>query len=154
MNDSYLRLHGYFIEDLEAGMSAELSKAFTEEDLELYARLSTDDNPLHMDESFAARARTGGRILHGMVTASLISAIIGTRLPGPGCLWMEHETRFRAPVRIGDRVHARAVITDVDREKQRVRMLTESRAGGRTVVEGAALVWVPSRAGSGGCLEP
>jgi len=150
MNDSYLSRHGFFIEHLEAGMSAGLSKAFTDEDLEMYARLSLDDNPLHMDESFAAGARTGGRILHGMVTASLISAIVGTRLPGPGCLWMGQEIRFRAPVRIGETVHARGVVTEIDPESKRVKMLTECRVDGRTVLDGEALVWVPSRAGSRG----
>lgn len=145
MSDSYTRLHGYFIEDLEPGLSAALSKAFSERDVELYARVSTDTNPLHLDESFAARTRVGGRVMHGMITAGLISAIIGTRLPGPGCLWMGLEMRFLAPVRIGETVDAHAVVAAVDRVKQRARLNVECAVDGKTVLQGTCLVWVPSR---------
>lgn len=145
MNDAFDQLHGYYIEDLEVGMSTEISKAFSQRDLAMYAELSTDDNPLHMNEEFAARTRTGGSVLHGMITASLISAIIGTRLPGPGCLWMSQEMRFLAPVRVGETVRAAARVTDVDREKQRVRLATVCTVAGHVVLDGHALVWVPSR---------
>jgi len=145
MSNSYPRLHGYFIEDLEPGASAALSKTFSERDVELYAQVSTDTNPLHLDEHFAARTRVGGRVLHGMITASLVSAIIGTRLPGPGCLWMGLDIRFLAPVRIDETVHARAAVAAVDRGKQRVRLNVECAVDGKTVLEGTCLVWVPSR---------
>lgn len=147
MSDAFDARHGYYIEDLETGMSASLTKSFSEQDIEMYARLSTDDNPLHMDEAFAVRTRAGGRIVHGMMTASLISAIIGTRLPGPGCLWMGWEMRFLAPVRIGEAVCARAVLDDIDARKQRIRLATTCAVAGETVLEGSALVWVPSREG-------
>ena len=149
MNETFEALHGYYIEDLEAGMSITLTKAFTEDDLDMYARLSTDDNPLHMNEAFAARTRVGGRVVHGMVTASLISAIVGTRLPGPGCLWMEQKLRFLAPVRVGQLVSARAVVDDVDRQRQRVRLETTCLVGDKAVLEGSALVWVPARDAAG-----
>lgn len=144
---SYAReaLHGYYIEDLEAGMSASVTKAFTEQDVAMYAQLSTDDNPLHMDEAFAAQTRTGGRVVHGMVTASLVSAIIGTRLPGPGCLWMAQDLRFLAPVRIGEPVCASARLEDVDAEKQQVHLTTVCTVAGKIVLDGQALVWVPTR---------
>lgn len=145
MSDAFEALHGYYIEDLETGMSVSLTKSFSERDLVMYARLSTDDNPLHMNEAFAARTRFGGRVVHGMVTASLVSAIIGTRLPGPGCLWMGWEMRFLAPVRIGEAVCARAVLDDIDARKQRVRLATSCVVGETTVLDGSALVWVPSR---------
>lgn len=145
MSDSFTRLHGYFVEDLEPGMSAVLSKTFSERDVELYAQVSTDTNPLHLDESFAARTRVGGRVLHGMITAGLVSALIGTRLPGPGCLWMGLDIRFLAPVRIGETVHARATVTEVDRNKQRARLNVACAVDGETVLEGTCLVWVPSR---------
>jgi 3-hydroxybutyryl-CoA dehydratase len=148
MTDTFEALHGYFIEDLEKGMSASVTKAFTEQDVAMYAQLSTDDNPHHMNEEFAARTRTGGRVMHGMITASLISAIIGTRLPGPGCLWMGQEMRFLAPVRVGDTVCAEAVVNDIDAARQRVRLTTECTVAGETVLDGRALVWVPSRRAS------
>jgi len=149
MNDSFEALHGYYIEDLETGMSVTLTKAFTDDDLAMFARISTDDNPLHMNEKFAVRTRAGGRVVHGMVTASLISAIVGTRLPGPGCLWMGQELRFLAPVRVGEVVSAHGVVDGVDRDKQRVRLETTCLVAGKTVLEGSALVWVPSRNAAG-----
>lgn len=145
MNDAFEALHGYYLEDIEKGMSASVSKAFTEQDVAMYARVSLDDNPLHMNEAFAARTRTGGRVVHGMVTASLISAIIGTRLPGPGCLWMAQDNRFLALVRIGETVRATATVDEIDTAKQRVRLTTICEVGGKSVLEGHALVWVPSR---------
>ncbi|MGA8261192.1 MAG: MaoC family dehydratase [Arenicellales bacterium] len=147
MNDSFDQMHGYYIENLETGMHASIDKTFSARDLAAYAELSLDDNPLHMNEEFAARTRAGGQVLHGMITASLISAIIGTRLPGPGCLWMSQEMRFLQPVRIGETVVARAEVVDVDRQKQRVRLATVCRVGDRIVLDGSALVWVPSRSG-------
>lgn len=145
MNDAFDRLHGYYIEDLEVGMSTEISKTFSQRDLAMYAELSMDDNPLHMNEEFASLTRAGGAVLHGMITASLISAIIGTRLPGPGSLWMAQEMRFLAPVRVGENVLAAARVTDVDRDKQRIRLATVCTVAGNEVLDGHALIWVPSR---------
>lgn len=145
MKQSFETLHGHYIEDLETGMSASVSKVFSESDVAVYAELSTDHNPLHMNEEFAARTRTGGRVLHGMISAGLISAIIGTRLPGPGCLWMAQEMRFLAPVRIGEAVHAAAEVIEVDAVGQRTRMKTVCRVADKTVLDGEALIWVPSR---------
>lgn len=145
MTETFEARHGYYIEDLETGMTASVMKTFTEQDVDMYALLSTDDNPMHMDEVFAARTRAGGRVLHGMITASLISAIIGTRLPGPGCLWMAQDMRFLGPVRIGDAVRAAATLEDIERDKQRVRLTTTCTVGDKTVLDGSALIWVPSR---------
>jgi len=149
MSDAFEALHGYYFEDLETGMSTSVTKTFTDQDVEMYARLSTDDNPLHLDEAFAARTRTGGRVIHGMVTASLISAIVGTRLPGPGCLWMSQELRFLAPVRIGETVRATAVLDAIDPDRQRVGLATTCSVADKTVLDGRALVWVPARGGPG-----
>lgn len=145
MKDTFEQTHGFFIEDLEPGMSVTISKAFSEQDVLHYADLSTDDNPLHLNEEFARQTRAGGRVIHGMVTASLISAIVGTRLPGPGCLWMSQEMRFLAPVRVGETVRAKAELISVDTNKQRVRLATTCKVGNRSVLDGEALIWVPSR---------
>ncbi len=150
MNDAYETLHGYYIEDLEIGMSASVGKAFAESDVAVYAQLSTDTNPLHLNEEFAAHTRAGGRVLHGMITASLISAIVGTRLPGPGCLWMGQDMRFLAPVRIGETVLARAEVVEIDRERQRVHLSTTCSVGDTVVLDGRAELWVPSRSDPGG----
>ena len=90
-------LHGYFLEDLVEGMSAVFSKTLTDADIIAFGGVSGDTNPLHFDEEFAATTRFGGRIAHGMLSASLISTVIGTKLPGPGSIYATQSLRFRAP---------------------------------------------------------
>lgn len=138
-------LHGFYFEDIEIGMSESFEKTVSEEDVIAYAGLSGDVNPLHMDDEFARGTRAGERVVHGMVTASLISTLVGCRLPGPGCLWMGQTIRFLKPVRAGERVRARAEVVEILRERQRIRMLTTCQVGEITVIDGEALVWVPSR---------
>ena len=93
---------GYAIEDLEEGMEASFSKTISDADIVAYAGISGDTNPVHLDEAYASATRFGGRIAHGMLSASLISAVIGTRLPGPGAVYMSQSLRFRAPARLDD----------------------------------------------------
>lgn len=138
--------HGYFIEDLEPGMSATFGKTITDADILMFAGVSGDTNPVHLNEEFAGGTPFGGRIAHGLLTASLISTAIGTKLPGPGCIYVSQSLRFRAPVRAGDTVTARVTVLDVDREKKRVRMETVCLVGGRVVLDGEAVIMVPSRA--------
>ncbi|MCK7497611.1 MAG: MaoC family dehydratase [Comamonadaceae bacterium] len=102
-NDS---IHGYYLEDLKVGMSASHAKTVTETDVVMFAGLTGDNSPVHCNEVFAARTRFKGRIAHGMFCAGLISACVaGTRLPGPGCICVDQQLRFTAPVRIGDTRH-------------------------------------------------
>ena len=96
--------HGYFLEDLTVGMKAVYGKTVTDADIVLFSGVSGDTNPLHLDHEFASRTMFGGPIVHGMLTASLISTVVGTRLPGPGCIYLSQNLRFRAPVRVGDTV--------------------------------------------------
>lgn len=138
-------LHGLYIEDIEIGMSASFEKTVSERDVTAFATLSGDTNPLHLDEEFARGTRAGQRVVHGMVTASLISTLVGCRLPGPGCLWMGQTIRFLEPVRVGARVLARAEVVEIMQERQRIRMLTTCQVGETVVIDGEALVWVPSR---------
>jgi 3-hydroxybutyryl-CoA dehydratase len=132
------------IEDMAVGQAAELAKTVTECDVVLFAGITGDFNPAHVNEVEAARSRFGGRIAHGMLSAGFISAVLGTRLPGPGCVYMSQSLRFTAPVRIGDTVTARAEVVEVMGDKRRVRLATTCRTqDGTTVVVGEALVWVP-----------
>ncbi|MFC7421155.1 MaoC family dehydratase [Iodobacter arcticus] len=135
----------YYIEDLQSDLSAEYRKTLTEADIVLFAGLSGDNNPMHIDEEFAATTRFGGRIAHGMLSASLISTVIGTRLPGPGAIYMGQNLKFLKPVKIGDTVTALVTVIEVNQEKQRVRLLTECWVKGEKVIDGDALVWVPRR---------
>ncbi len=138
-------LHGYYIEDLEVGMTAVYGRTIGDGDVSLFAGLSGDDNPLHVHEEFAAASRFAGRVVHGAHTASLISAVIGTRMPGPGAIYLTQNTRFMAPVRIGDTVTARATVTEIDRSRNRATIATVCSVGDTVVIDGEATVWVPSR---------
>ena len=138
-------LHGYYMEDLEVGMSAVYGRTIAEGDVSLFAGLCGDDNPLHVHEEFASRSRFEGRVVHGAHTASLISAVIGTRLPGPGAIYLSQNSRFKAPVRIGDTVNVRATVIEVDRGRNRATISTVCSVGETVVIDGEARVWVPSR---------
>jgi len=138
-------LDGFFFEDLSVGMTAVYSRTITESDIVLFCGISGDTNPLHLDREYAARTIFGGTIAHGMLSASLISTVIGTKLPGPGAIYIKQDLRFKAPVRAGDTVVARATITELMPEKNRVLMSTVCTIGKTTVIDGSALVMVPSR---------
>jgi 3-hydroxybutyryl-CoA dehydratase len=138
-------IHGYYFEDLSVGMTASYAKTITETDIVLFAGISGDVNPVHLNEEFATETMFEGRIAHGMLTASFISTVLGTKLPGPGCIYLRQDLRFLAPVRPGDTVHSQITITDVNAEKKRVYALTVCRVGDTSVVEGEATLFVPNR---------
>jgi 3-hydroxybutyryl-CoA dehydratase len=139
------RLDGYSFEDLEEGMSAVISKTVTEADIVLYAGISMDTNPLHLDEAYASGTRFGGRIAHGMLGAGLISALLGTKLPGPGAIYVSQSLRFKAPVRIGDTLVAEVTVTGLDPERKRARFATRVHVGETLVIDGEAELLMPSR---------
>jgi 3-hydroxybutyryl-CoA dehydratase len=138
-------IHGYYFEDLSVGMTASYAKTITETDIVLFAGISGDVNPVHLNEEFATETMFEGRIAHGMLTASFISTVLGTKLPGPGCIYLRQDLRFLAPVRPGDTVHSQITITDVNAEKKRVYAHTVCRVGDTSVVEGEATLFVPNR---------
>lgn len=138
-------LHGYYLEDLSVGLSASHAKTVTEADVILFAGISGDDNPVHVNEEFAAETMFKGRIAHGMLSAALISAVLGTRLPGPGCIYISQELRFKAPVRIGDTVTATATVKEVNQERRRVILETVCTVKGKMVLDGEAVLMVSSR---------
>lgn len=138
--------NGYDIEDMAIGMSAETSKTITDADIVLFAGVSTDFNAVHMDEEYARTTPFGGRIAHGMLSASLLSSVLGNQLPGPGVIYMSQSLRFRAPVRIGDTVHARVTVKEVIAEKCRVVLDTVCTVLDKVVIDGEAMVMTTSRA--------
>jgi 3-hydroxybutyryl-CoA dehydratase len=137
---------GLFIEDLEVGQSDEFTKVVGETEIQQFAEVSGDDNPVHLDAEYAAGTMFKERIAHGMLSAGFISAVIGTKLPGPGAIYMSQQMRFRAPVKIGDEVTARCTITAIDAKRRRVTLETVCIVGETVVIDGEALVMVPSRA--------
>ena len=138
-------LHGYYIEDISEGMTAGYAKTITEADVVLFAGISGDDNPVHINEEFAVETMFKGRIVHGMFCAALISTVVGTRLPGPGCIYVDQSLKFKAPVRIGDTVNVTATVKSVDRERRRVQLDTVCTVKGKTVTEGVATMMVDRR---------
>jgi 3-hydroxybutyryl-CoA dehydratase len=133
------------IEDIEIGMSRYLRKVVTDRDIALFAEVSTDHNPVHLDEEYARDTIFEGRIAHGMLTAGLISAVIGEQLPGHGTVYLGQSLKFLAPVRPGDMVHAEVRVSAVDHARRRVTLETHCAVGDRVVLKGEALVLAPSR---------
>ncbi|MEI4486053.1 MaoC family dehydratase [Frigidibacter sp. MR17.14] len=133
------------IEDLEIGMTRYLDKTVTDEDIEMFATVSTDRNPVHLDEAYARETMFHGRIAHGMLTAGLISAVIGEQLPGHGTVYLGQTLKFMAPVRPGDRVHAEVRVAAIDHAKRRVTLETHCSVGDTVVLKGEATVLAPSR---------
>jgi len=138
-------LRGKYVDELSEGMSAIFTKTVTEADIVLYAGISGDTNPVHLDQEFAQGTMFKGRIAHGMLTAAFVSAVLGTKLPGPGSIYLSQSLKFKAPVRIGDTVKARATITSLDREKGRCTFATTAHVGDVLVLEGEAQILVPKR---------
>ena len=133
------------IEDLAVGMMRSISKIVTDQDIEMFAMVSTDNNPVHLDDDYARDTIFGGRIAHGMLTAGLVSAVIGEQLPGHGTVYLGQSLKFLAPVRPGDLVYAEVKVTDIDPAKRRVKMDCHCSVEGKKVLIGEATVLAPSR---------
>ncbi|SFR65605.1 3-hydroxybutyryl-CoA dehydratase [Marinobacter daqiaonensis] len=138
-------LHGHYLEDLTVGMSASYAKTITEADVILFAGITGDDNPVHLNAEFAAETPFKERIVHGMFSAGLISTVLGTRLPGPGAIYVDQELRFKAPVLIGDTVTATATVEEIDERRRRVKLKTVCTVRGKVVAEGYATNMVDRR---------
>ncbi|WP_020180992.1 MaoC family dehydratase [Methylopila sp. M107] len=132
-------------EDLEVGQQAEIVQEVTADVVKRFAALTGDTNPIHLDEAYAANTRFGGRIAHGLYTASLISAVLGTKLPGPGAIYLSQTVKFRAPVMIGDTVTAQVEITALDPARQRATFFCTCTVGEKVVLDGEAQIMVPTR---------
>ena len=133
----------YSINDLKPGMSHTMGKTVTDADIVMFAGVSTDTNAVHLDEEFAKTLPFGGRIAHGMLSASFISAVLGAHLPGPGTIYLGQTLKFKAPVRIGDTVKTTVTVKEIALEKKRVILETICRVGETVVIEGEATVMKP-----------
>lgn len=136
---------GKFYEELEIGMSHETYHTIKESDIEAFAAVSGDRNPLHMDEEYAKTTMFKGRIAHGALTASYISGILGNDMPGPGAIFTDLALQFKRPVRIGDEVIARAEVVEKQDKGSRITLKVTCSVGGKTVVEGEAKVVAPRK---------
>lgn len=134
-----------YIDELQAGMSATIGKTVTDADIVLFAGVSTDINAVHLDEEFGKSTAFGGRIAHGMLSASFISAALGAHLPGPGTIYLGQTLKFKAPVRPGDTVKTTVTVKEVIVEKKRAILDTICRVGDTVVIEGEATVMIGKR---------
>lgn len=135
----------YYFEDLELGMEASFAKTVTEQDIVAFAEVTGDKNPVHLDADYAAGTIFKERIAHGMLTASYISAVFGMEMPGPGVIYVSQTLNFRGPVKIGDRVIAKVRVVELYPAKRRARFDCVCSVGGKPVLEGEAMLLVPTR---------
>jgi 3-hydroxybutyryl-CoA dehydratase len=138
-------MKGLYFDELSLGQTAERQHVVGARDLEAFAEVSGDTNPVHLDEDYARRTAFGGRIAHGMLSAAYISAVLGTQLPGPGAIFLSQSLRFRRPVRIGDEVTARVTVTALDDRRGHATLATVCLVNGKPVLDGEALVMAPKR---------
>lgn len=143
MNAPFLKT--YYFEDLSVGMRETIMKTVMDNDVVGFAQVSGDDNPIHLCDVYASGTRFGQRIAHGLYTASLISAILGTRLPGPGAVYLHQTLNFKAPVKIGDVVVVTVEVAELTDKGRKCRLACEAHVDGQVVLDGEAIVMVPAR---------
>lgn len=145
MTQTFEAMNGLFLEDLKIGQSAMFGRTVTDADIAAFAGVSGDTNPIHLHDGFARTTRFGQRIAHGMLSGSFISTVIGTKLPGPGAVYVSQTMAFMAPVMIGDTITAVATVTAIDEKRRRVTLKTQCLNGEKIVIDGEAVVLVPRR---------
>ena len=138
-------VRGLYLEDISVGMSAEYQKTVTHDDIVKFSEVTGDVNPVHLDEDYATTTLFKTRIAHGMLSAGFISTVFGTKLPGPGAIYVSQNLRFRAPVRIGDAVTASCTVREIDHDRGFVTFDCLCRVGDRVVISGDACIMVPRR---------
>lgn len=139
-------MQGFYFDELTVGQSAELTHVVGAADIEAFAEVSHDTNPVHLDEAYARTTTFGGRIAHGMLGAAYLSAVLGTKLPGPGAIYLSQSLRFRRPVKIGDPVTAKVTVKALDEKRGHATLETVCQVNGKTVIDGEAVVMVARRA--------
>ena len=137
--------HGYYLEDLTIGMESSYQKTITETDIDAFAALTGDTNPVHLDSEYATTTPFKARIAHGMLSAGLISTVLGTQLPGPGCIYLEQQIKFKAPVFIGDTLVATVTVEDINQRRGRVSLKTQCFVNTKLVADGTASMMVDKK---------
>ena len=137
--------HGYYLEDLSIGMTSSFEKTITDKDIQAFAAITGDTNPVHLDDEYAATTPFKARIAHGMMSAGLISTVLGTQLPGPGCIYLDQQIKFRAPVFIQDTVVATVTVEDINQRRGRVTLKTQCFVNDKLVADGTASMMVDKK---------
>jgi 3-hydroxybutyryl-CoA dehydratase len=137
--------HGYYLEDLTIGITSSYEKTITAKDIDAFAAITGDTNPVHLDQAYAANTPFKARIAHGMMSAGLISTVLGTQLPGPGCIYLDQQIKFRAPVYIDDTVVAIVTVEDINQRRGRVSLKTQCFVNDKLVADGTATMMVDKK---------
>lgn len=145
LENKLIHKHGFYLEDLAVDMTASLEKTISAADVEMFASLSGDNNPIHLDDAYAKSTSFGARIVHGMFSAALISAVAGTKLPGPGGVYLSQSLKFRKPIFIDQTAVATLTIIDINTRRGRVTINTDVHVEGKLVVSGEAVYMVNKR---------
>ena len=143
--ENFKKLHGFFIEDLRLNQTEEFEKKITEKDINEFAKLSGDDNPVHTNSDFAKKTIFKQKVAHGFLSASLISMLTATKLPGPGSIYLSQNLKFLAPVFIDDLVRVKVTVEEIDQEKKKVKLQTECFKNEKKIISGEAVVLVNSK---------
>ncbi|MEY8765808.1 MULTISPECIES: MaoC family dehydratase [Francisella] len=133
----------YSIDEIEIGMCASYSQTITDTDVKVFAGLSGDHNPVHLDELYAEKSRYKKRIAHGLISASFFSALFGTKLPGKGCVYVGQNLNFKRPVYLGDTVVATVIVSNIDVSRKRVFFDTKCTVKNKVVIDGTAEIFIP-----------
>ena len=143
--ETFKKLHGFFIEDLQLDQTDKIERKITEKDIDNFAKLTGDNNPVHTNLDFAKKTIFKQKVAHGFLSASLISTLIATKLPGPGSIYLSQNLKFLAPVFIDDLVRVKVTVEEIDQEKKKVKLQTECFKNEKKIISGEAVVLVNSK---------
>jgi 3-hydroxybutyryl-CoA dehydratase len=143
--ETFKKLHGFFIEDLQLDQTDKIERRITEKDIDNFAKLTGDNNPVHTNLDFAKKTIFKEKVAHGFLSASLISSLIATKLPGPGSIYLSQNLKFLAPVFIDDLVTVKVTVKEIDHEKKKVKLQTECFKNEKKIISGEAIVLVNSK---------
>jgi 3-hydroxybutyryl-CoA dehydratase len=143
--ETFKTLHGFFIEDLQLDQTDKIERRITEKDIDNFAKLTGDNNPVHTNLDFAKKTIFKEKVAHGFLSASLISSLIATKLPGPGSIYLSQNLKFLAPVFIDDLVTVKVTVKEIDHEKKKVKLQTECFKNEKKIISGEAIVLVNSK---------
>ena len=143
--ETFKKLHGFFIEDLRLNQTEEIEKKITDKDIDDFAKLTGDNNPVHTNSDFAKKTIFKQKVAHGFLSASFISTLIATKIPGPGSIYLSQNLKFLAPVFVDDLVKIKVTVQEIEHEKKKVKLQTECFKNEKKIISGEAVVLVNSK---------
>ena len=131
------------IDDMYVGMKADITRTITESDINEFARISGDHNPIHIDNEYAKKSRYKKKIAHGLLSASFFSALFGTKLPGTGCVYTYQSLKFKRPIYVGDVVNSIIKVKSIDKKNKKIMFSTQCIVKAKIAIDGEAEIYIP-----------